>query len=267
MPHIKKVIQAGPVIETEHTYSCRYGKKGGKRGSKEKLSTLAMEKINYKKAEDHLRRTLYQNFRPGDWHIVLTYRPSDRPDVKQSKKLLDKFLRDLRKHFRKVLKKELRYIAVTEFKSKNIHHHVVIEGIDIRPLRKLWECGTVRGTPIANYEHISCLAGYLIKETDKTFREKKGGFKKRWNSSKNLKQYETKVTVLKADRWSKNPKPVQIIKKKTYYLDKHVGDGSGVRNYIQGETEFPCQFFRLMPMDLKDQTEPEGEEWFDEWIE
>ena len=60
-----------------------------------------MERVNQRNAEKNLRRLLNANFKKNDIHLVLTYRKDERPTPEESKEYLRKFLRDMRKIFKK----------------------------------------------------------------------------------------------------------------------------------------------------------------------
>ena len=68
------------------------------------------------------------NFGPGDYHTVLTYTKDQRPDPDGARKYLKKFLGDLRKEYRK-REQVLKYIIVTEWEGKSIHHHILLNNI------------------------------------------------------------------------------------------------------------------------------------------
>ena len=79
MPYIKETYTCGAYVEIRKYYSSRYGKKGGKRGPYREPTIEEMELINERNAAKQLRRLIETNFTYGDYHIVLTYRKSDRP--------------------------------------------------------------------------------------------------------------------------------------------------------------------------------------------
>lgn len=227
------------MIEIRKSFSTRYGSRGGLRKSPIQVTPEAVQRVNEKNAEDKLRWLLLENFSPGDWHLILTYRKTDRPDADGSKKMLERFLRDLRVYFRKRLGADLRYITVTEYKSTAIHHHVVIPSCDIRPVQKLWPWGKIRPTDITDAAHLINLASYLIKETSRTFREGVG-YRKRWNASRNLRKPVIKREVIRQRAWTDKPRPVR-----GYRIDKTVGD-AGVENYEDMITGALCQFYRMV---------------------
>jgi len=195
-------------------------------------------KINERNALKKLRLLINANFGENDIHLVLTYEKSKRPkDSKEAKKNLEKFMRKLRGLY-KDNGLELKYICVTEYENKAIHHHLVINSIDTRKVVKLWEYGRPNVKYLDNTGDYKQLAEYLIKETRKTFRDKVAVLKQRWSSSKNLKKPIIKKRVLKRNTWLKEPKP-----KKGYYIIKDslingIHDWNGY--------EQPFQFYRML---------------------
>lgn len=97
----------------------------------------------------------------------------------------------MRREYKK-LDKEFYYIAVTEFKNKRIHHHVVMNYIDFQVINRQWKMGRIRCTPLDKTRNYRVLAEYLIKETQKTFREPENATKRRWKPSRNLKRFVVK---------------------------------------------------------------------------
>ena len=170
--------------------------------------------INERKAIEKLRRKIKANFFEA-YHMVLTYKKTERPSPEESKKILQDFLRN----FRSAYKKEgevLKYIIVTEYKNKAIHHHLIVNEIPktMEIVKKYWTRGRPNFTPLYSEDSYQELAEYLIKETRKTFREGKAQ-KKRYSCSRNLIEPECKTEIVPASTFRKEPKP-----KKGYYIDK-----------------------------------------------
>lgn len=206
MPYIKKTWVAGKTVDVEKHYSGRYGKKT-KRGAKRAPTTEEQKAINYKRAVEHLRRILNANFAGGDWHMVLTYGKEYAPPTPQeARRDRERFLRA----YREWCQKEgmpVRYVAVTEYKAKRIHHHLVLKAIPHRVLTELWTYGRPHITPLDNSGDYRELAEYLIKETERTFREEGAAQRKRWTQSKGLIIPQPKVEIIKAETWRDDPKP------------------------------------------------------------
>ncbi len=211
MPYIKTTVKAGKTILVEKHYSARYGRKI-KRGDNCCTTPEAMGRVNERKAQKKLTILLNANYKAGDFHLVLTYRKEERPDETGAKKRLELFLRKMREAAKRQ-GRELKYIAVTEYRKKAIHHHLVIEQMDTAVLKSLWPYGRPKITLLDDSGDYSKLAEYLVKETSETFRSENAPSRKRWNESKNLYHPKPKVKVLKSERWSSQPKP-----QKGYYI-------------------------------------------------
>ncbi len=212
MPYIKRIVKAGDTIEVKKYFSARYGKKdSGGRARKENETSEKQKKVNENNAAERLTWLINENFRDGDYHIVLTYSDENRPSADESAELLKKYLRKLRSEYRKE-GSELKYITVTEYETTNIHHHIIINKFDTSVISDLWMHGGVHFTPLYSNGEYSKLAHYFVKETNKTFKDAVVSGK-RWNASRNLRKPHIVKTVVQADSWTKNPKPL-----KGYYI-------------------------------------------------
>lgn len=240
MGYYRKEITAGKTIEVMKSTTKKVA--GNKqRAGKEKPTTEEMEKINRKNAEAKLRRLMNANFGCGDYHLVLTYKRDLRPNPAEAKKRLEKFIRKLRKEYKKI-GEELKYIIVTEYKNKAIHHHLVVNGVNAninKIVRHCWEWGSPHFTPLEESGQYKDLAAYFIKETSETYKEDDGGAKQRYSRSRNLVKPVVKVTrVERAEKWSEVPKP-----KKGYYIDKDT-----VYNGINPFTGRPIQYYTMIKL-------------------
>ena len=158
------------------------------------------------------------NFTHQDYYITLTYRRELRPDTETARKQIDKFIGDLRKLYKRA-GVELKWVSVTEYKNKAIHHHVVINRYKIGQVVDLWPYGHPQIKLLDNTGDYGKLAAYLIKETCKTFGEPDSPSKKRYRHSRNLKKPKHEVKIVKADTWRDDPKPYkgyQIIRDSVY---------------------------------------------------
>lgn len=199
----------------------RGSRKGAYREKVKKKTPVEIQEANMKQAARKLARKINANFRPGDWHVTLTYRREQRPDPETAQEYLQKFLADMRKEYKKY-GSELKYIQVTEYKHKSIHHHLILNNINTGKkttadfVRRLWKG---RGNPkfVGLYDNgeYSRLAEYFIKETEKTFREEGSPVKQRYSCSRNLITPKPYIRLRKAKTWKQDPKPRQ-----GYYIDK-----------------------------------------------
>lgn len=191
MPYLKKTYITGRVIETEK-YVPRQYMKGVTRAPKRKRTDKEMDDNNIRIATDKLRRKVNTNFQSGDLHITLTYRREERPNPEGAKKIIDDFITELRKEYKK-LGAVLKWILVTEQPEKNIHHHMIINEIPeecyqgkgaMRLVQQTWRYGRPKAVPLDDDGSYGKLVDYLLKETRETM--KCPAIKQRYTCSRNL---------------------------------------------------------------------------------
>jgi len=235
VPYYQKTVIAGETKEVSKIQSARFGKKGVVRNSNLKPSPEDVKKVNFKHAEAKLRWLINTNFKFNDIHLVLTYRKGERPAPEESKKYLEKFLRDLRALYRNQ-NQELKYICVTEYLNKAIHHHLVINSFDMRLITPLWPYGRARPTFLDDTGQYDQLASYLIKETSKTYLMDDAPYAKRWNASRNLEKPQVDMVVISRNSWRKEPQATA-----GYYLEK-----DKTINGVSEITGYPYQFYSMV---------------------
>lgn len=209
--YVKETCVCGSVIEVRKYYTRRFNREGQKRGPNVGTSGEKTAKINEKYSEMMLRRIINTNFNHNDIHLVLTYRKENRPTPGQGRKDLQLFLRRMREEYRR-RGSELKYVAVTEYMASAIHHHLVINNIDMETIIRLWPHGQPRPTYLHRNGDYSKLAMYLVKETNRHLKrgqpigehEKASG--KRWSCSRNLIRPKAKKEIIAADSWTKTPR-------------------------------------------------------------
>lgn len=179
---------------------------GGRRRQKQKPTSEAVKKNNDRLAEKKLTRLINANFVPGDLHVTLTY--AIPVDPQEAEHQLSIWIRRIRRQFKKK-GTEFKYVAVTEYKNHRIHHHVVMNYIDLNVIDALWNQGRVRCTTLDQSRNYKALAEYLIKETQKTFREPGNAIKRRWKSSRNLTRPVVKREWVSVRELWKAPKPIK----------------------------------------------------------
>lgn len=213
MPYLKRVVHAGNMIFVKKYFSSRYGKKNfSAKASKSAVSSQKMQETNARNAIDRLTWLINANFKDGDLHMVLTYR-NEKPSPEQAAENLRRYLRKLRAEYKRA-GEELKYIWVTEYQNKRIHHHVLINKFDPEIITKLWEHGSNHFTPLYSNGDYTQLATYFVKETEKTYKNDIIGGK-RWNSSRNLVKPKIEKEIVEADSWTNYPKAL-----KGYYIPK-----------------------------------------------
>lgn len=200
---IREICVAGAVIDTIIKASFR---NSGKRKPKEKVTPEGVKKNNDRLAILKLTRLINMNFYPGDFHCTLTY--ANVLDPEEAKHQLNLWLKRMRREYEKQ-GKEFYWVAVTEFKNHRIHHHVVMNYIDQGIIAKQWKQGHVRCSMLDRSRNYRKLAEYLIKETQKTFREPDNATKRRWSVSRNLKRPIIKREWVSVANLWREPKPLK----------------------------------------------------------
>lgn len=234
MPYLQHTWYAGNTTEIHKTYSARYGKRI-QRGANINKTPEAVKKYNAIIAERELRLLVNTNFTHGDYYITLTYRRDERPDPQTARKQVDKFISNCRKMYKRA-GKEMKWVAITEYKKRAIHHHLIINQYKIGQIADLWPYGHPKIQLLDNTGDYSKLAEYLVKETCKTFGEAGSPSKKRYRHSRNLKKAEHEVKVIKADAWRKEPKA-----KKGYQIVR-----DSVYTDVNPITGYPYQIYRMV---------------------
>lgn len=217
MPHIKNTYRYKNIVEVERVHSGRFGKRPD-RGDRKKPTPEEMQKINERNAIKKLRRKIYANFEPGDLFLTLTYRREERPTAEEAKRELRRFFGRLRTEYKK-RGESLRYIIVTEYTNKAIHHHLILndlpEGNGAKIISRQWTKGATHCKFLYEDGQYELLASYLVKETGKHFRETGNEMKCRYSCSRNLVDPKKETKILKNDDWPEEPRIP-----KGYALDK-----------------------------------------------
>lgn len=211
---------AGATVEVVRYIPRRFRKESA--ALRIKKTREEIRKGNMIQAARKLTRKINANFKPGDLHVVLTYRRERSPGREQAQKNIESLLGRLRRQYRKA-GKILKYILVTEYKSTSIHHHMIVNNINDGKettqdyIRKAWrEQGISHYTPLYDNADYQALAEYLIKETERTFRDPDSPVKQRYSCSRNLVDPKERHRTVRAKRpWAQDPTPRQ-----GYYIDK-----------------------------------------------
>ena len=236
--YIQNVWSTKGEREVENIFSGRYGKRTPPSGRRAPTPE-EQERINEQQCIRKLRRKIHANFDKDDLFETLTYGRDRRPDPKGAAHELRLLLNRLRGIWKRA-GTDLRYIVVTEYKSKSIHHHLIVndlpDGTGAKKIAQSWSRNGHANTKYlyedGQYEQ---LAAYLIKETSKTFRDPDNPSKLRYSCSRNLVTPVAKTRILKRDDWPEEPRVP-----KGYYLEKDsLVNGVNKRGYR-------FQFYRLI---------------------
>lgn len=228
MPYIKRITKVRNKIYVEKVYSARYGKNTIP-GPKEKKTREAVRKVNERNRIKLLGWIIEENYEPGDWHVILTFRKENRTTEKQR-------IREIRKEFLKALRKmykkagaELKYIIVVEHLKTTVHFHVILNDIPGfgKIIREAWTLGNVSLSPLyESTDGFMQLASYLLKEAG-TGEKEKG--EQAYTRSRNLKVPETTIEIIQSKKWRKEPKAP-----KGYYIEKgSYYEGINTYGYLQ----------------------------------
>lgn len=220
-------------IRKSHSYGCN--RKGEKRNRLDGVELTPeqieareekkkkLRKHNEYESEKQLNRNLEANFTEDDFHLVLTYREGEKPTVEESRKILNNFFNRARRFYRKH-DCEFKYIVVTEWNAKRIHHHIVgnsIPGVNMaKEIMRLWGHGGAHLTPLYEDKNYKGLAEYLVKETKRTFRDDDNPYKQRYSCSRNLIRPEPEVKNIPSNTWSKKITVPKDLREEGYYLDR-----------------------------------------------
>jgi len=240
MPYIESIFTAGKLKEVKKYHTYKYKSKKANRNKKSEITVEEMAKINAYNAERKLRILLNANFQEDDLYLTLTYQDKT-PEAAEAKSHLSKFTRKLRDFYKKI-GNALKYIAVTEYKKKRIHHHMLINAdakIKKSDIAKFWDHGFVKVEFFGGHpDDCQRLAKYFIKESQNTFNTDEKVHGLRWISSKNLIHPQPETQIVKADSWRDEPKPV-----KGYYIDQ-----DSVKIW-QTKDGYMCQFYRMIKLE------------------
>ena len=239
MPYVEEICRAGRVVETRKYYTARYHRLGIQRQKNYRPTPKEQARVNDRHAEMKIRREINENFGPGDLYLTITFKKELRPEVQQIPRILEKYWAALRKAFRGE-GQELRYIVVAEVGERGaVHFHAVIPKFDVQVVSELWKYGAVSIKSLDSSGQYAQLASYLIKQTSKTFRSGNSPFKRRWNSSRNLRKPKIIKRVVGRNSWKKKPKPL-----KGYYLEQE--------KTVDGEIfGFEYQFYSMVQLQGK----------------
>lgn len=224
MAYLEKVVDRGNVIEVQKYLNGRYGKKEHR--AKEKAKRVTPEEQLRWQSKEAIRKVWRllrdrENFSPGDLWITLTYPQKTRPDSETVRRNIKEFLKRVRKQFKKQ-GKECKYIfSVGRGKRGAIHLHMVMSKIDSEIIATTWQNIVNGGKWVhVHVEHLDRsqnwhkVASYIVKNGEETFLSDDPIIKKRFSSSRNLRDVKPRAKVVHARRWRETPP-----EKKGYYID------------------------------------------------
>lgn len=234
--YTKKEYHCKGLIEVEMYRSGNYGAPGRKRAKKKKATPDEIRAANERTAKKKLRRLINTNFEQGDIHLILTYKKELRPTPEESRKIIRNFRDKLARRY-KSHGKVFKWILVTEYKNKAIHHHMIVNSPDgydpSKDIAAIWTRGRPKETRLDDSGNYSQLADYLIKETEKTFREEESPMKARYSHSRNLKEPKVRKKTIRAKSWGKISIPKgYVLLPETFYEGINPVTGFLYREYV-----------------------------------
>lgn len=228
----------GVVRQIEKSRPGNHGAPGEKRGKKRKLTPEDVRRQNERNRWRKIQRLILNNFHEGDWHLILKYRPEERPETyEEAKAHRKKFLDKMRAAYKKA-GIPFKWIAVTERGKRGhvLHHHLVIEdirrdGIDtVKLVKKLWTYGSEFFSALYVDGEYEKLAEYIVKAETK----EEGGWCT-YSRSRNLKNPVKTVEDVPHKRWRDPP-----VAPKGWYVVK-----DSVYNGINPVTGYPYQHYTI----------------------
>ena len=215
MPYMKSICRAGKTKEIAKYYTRRYQPEERQRLPKQNKTSEIQQCINDRQTERKLTRILNANFDDTSWYVTFSYTKDNRPTLENLKKHKRKLLSDLRKLY-KENGQELKYVETTEVGERGATHlHMVINDIDIRKIKTLWNYGFVKAVPLDSSGQYRKLAAYFIKYFQKTRGTSEQTQKKAYNCSRNLLRPTPKKKVMRGKDFRK-----EIKVPNGWYLDK-----------------------------------------------
>lgn len=221
MGRVHKKVIAGKTREDFYFWTGRLGKKI-KTNPAMKETTLKQLKQNENDSEKRLRWYINTNFTAGDWWLCLHLPPKTIITQEDARKLLDKFLREMRKQYKKK-EKLCKYIYTAGIGKRGaLHFHMICNHIEAQIIADAWQ--KFAGTEQYKYPSVDFqamdrrenhqeLASYIMKNSREIFYDTNRRIhSRRWCKSKNLQAPKIEYTTLKRN-WNKNPKP-----SKGYYI-------------------------------------------------
>lgn len=262
MPYIHKKVIAGNTIEHRKFYNGRY-RAQIQNSPKEKMTPQNQKDYQDRRAEETVRQLIHENFYFGDYWATFCYPAWVRPTPEQTKADIEKFLKKLRRRYKKN-NKVLKYIYTAGRGERGaIHFHMVLNaGVDQSVVSECW--WDVVGNQENPYPRVHFrildksgyhgkIAAYLIKNSKETFWSEERIHGRRYCASASLKKPEVKREIVSARTWREEPKPP-----KGYYLLP-----DSLKMGIDQTSGYPYQryiFVRIHPIDFRKECERNGPE-------
>jgi len=188
-----KEITAGQQFEIEIYPEFKKVSDTPEAGRIKRDNTKAQNSLNDKNARKYVTRKINENFTDRDIWITLTYSTDNEPkDQEEALKNIQNYIARLRYRRKKLGLSQIRYLYITEHDPDadiRWHHHIIMDGaLDMDTVEKTWKKGERNETRRLDLDEygLAGLANYITKEKNR------GKCEKRWNCSKNLKQFRVR---------------------------------------------------------------------------
>lgn len=197
----KKIYCGKQYMEVDIYPQTRTGPVPRGRGKKKQVSAPKQRNLNDKNAKRYFTQLVNSNFEEGDLLVTVTY--AQLPATyEEAEKEAANYIRRISHRRKKMGLNPLKYVMITEFKTKKdgekpvrVHHHIIMNGgLDRNEVENLWrkpkKKGQKQGDRIGfvntknlqpNDYGLEALSRYLTKGQNG---------KKRWSSSHNLERPE-----------------------------------------------------------------------------
>lgn len=207
-------------IEVERTYKGNGGGRGKRRYKRKKPTEEQIARQNQYNREKKLRRIIKNNFIEDDYWVLLTYQKGHRSNIREAKEDFKKFVRILRREYRK-RGSELKWVVRTEVGKRGAaHHHFLVNRIpdgDVL-IKNCWKKITGAGFPSFKHTHeeggFKGLAWYITKPPDEKDDEN-GQAERNYSRSRNLDIPEPVIERASAKDMRTYPIPLP-----GYYIDE-----------------------------------------------
>lgn len=205
MSYIKRTVDAGNRIFISKFSAPMFGNHRS-RSARLKESSASVRKCNDFHAAEKCEAKILLNFRPGDWHISLTYADVENLTEERAKKDLRNFLDKLSRRCKKN-NITLKYLKMTERSVKGrLHHHLILpQEIPGGMLKECWTFGIVKTLALLG-DDVRGLANYF---TDKTKQGEKEDDRPqntaRYSFSRNCAEPKISYEVISANKWADKP--------------------------------------------------------------
>lgn len=196
MGYRTRTTKAGPRLEAE--IFPIFGREQNKQ-ARERKQNLTPEKIR-RHNEERARRRLVQlmdaNFGDGDLHVTLTYQTA--PGWDKAQRDIRNFVRKIKRIREKRGLPEMKYIYAIEDsedgEDRRIHAHMIMNGgIRREEIEQIWARGYANCDRLQpTKEGLEAIARYISKQNRDGHRNRR-----KWSSSKNLKQPKTRTSDTK----------------------------------------------------------------------